>query len=222
VRESRPPIGLSFGEDFAKDMTEQGQPEDNMTDKLTEMRRAAYHEAGHAVINLIYGLPFLIVSLKTEREPSFQIEKGKKVPVLLIYTVGTVFPDERLYSLNKALISGILDIREALSLMGGPVAEIIFLGKCDDQARIGAREDLQGIAGCCRAAMSGSSKPEEWKELPDMEQSMITAISIGANHLLKENWTSVEAIAEILIQKKELDYAEASKIAEAKGLSKKG
>jgi hypothetical protein len=70
--------------------------------------------------------------------------------------------------------------------------------------------------------MSGSSRPEEWKELPDMEQSMITAISIGANRLLKDNWTSVEAIAEILIQKKELDYAKASRIAEARGLSKKG
>jgi ATP-dependent Zn protease len=193
-----------------------------MTDELTEIRRAAYHEAGHAVINLIYGLPFRIVSLKTETESSFQIEKGKKVAVLLTYTIGTVFPEERLYSINKTLMSGILDIKEALSLMGGPVAEIIFWGKYDDEARIGARQDIQAIAGCCRAAMSGSSKPEEWKELPDMEQSMITAITVGANRLLKDNWTSVEAIAEILIEKKELDYREASRIAEAKGLSKKG
>ena len=193
-----------------------------MTDKLTEMRRAAYHEAGHAVINLMYGLPFQTVSLKTKKEQVFQIEKGKKVAVILTYTIGTVFPDERLYSVNKALMSGLLDIKEAFSLMGGVVAEIIFLGKCDDEARIGAREDMQAIAGCCRAAMSGSDKPENWKELPDMEQSMITAITIGANHLLKDNWTSVEAIAEILMEKKELDYAEASRIAEAKGLSKKG
>ena len=193
-----------------------------MTDKLMEMRRAAYHEAGHAVINLMYGLPFKIVSLKTETEPSFQIEKGKRVTVLLTYTIGTVFSDERLYSLNKALMSGILDIKEALSLMGGAVAEIILLGKYDDQVRIGAREDLQGIACCCRAAMSGSGKPEDWKEFPDMEQSMITAITIGANHLLKENWTCVEAIAEILMKKKELNYAEASSIAEAKGLPQKG
>jgi ATP-dependent Zn protease len=193
-----------------------------MTDKLMEMRRAAYHEAGHAVINLMYGLPFQTVSLKTEKEKVFQIEKGKRVAVLLTYTIGTVFPDERLYSVNKTLMSGLLDIKEALSLMGGPVAEIIFLGKCDDEARIGAREDMQAITACCRAAMSGSDKPEVWKELPDMEKAMINAISIGANHLLMDNWTSVEAIAEVLIEKKELDYAEASSIAEAKGISKKG
>ena len=193
-----------------------------MSDKLTERRRVAYHEAGHAVINLIYGLPFQTISLDTEEKLAYQIENGKRVAVMLTYTKGIVFSEERLYSLNKALVSGILDIKEALSLMGGPVAEIIFLGKCDDQAKIGAREDMQAIACCCRAAMSGSDKPEDWKEFPDMEQAMVTAITNGANCLLKDNWTIVGAIAEILIKKKELGYNEASKIADANGLSKKG
>jgi ATP-dependent Zn protease len=193
-----------------------------MSDEVTEIRRAAYHEAGHAVINLLYGLPFQIISLKTEEKLAYQIENGQKVAVMLTYTKGIVFPDERLYSVNKALMSGILDIKEALSLMAGPVAEIIFLGKYDDQAKIGAREDLQAIACCCRAAMSGSNRPEDWKELPEMEKFMISAITTGANRLLKDNWTSVKAIAEILIEKKELGYTEASRIAEAEGLSKKG
>lgn len=151
-----------------------------------------------------------------------QIEKGKKVDVILTYTVGTVFSKERLYSMNKTLMSGLLDIKEALSLMGGPIAEMMLVGKFDEQVRLGAREDLQAIPCCCRVAMSASDKPEDWTEYPQMEQSMIDAITIGVNHLLKENWPLVEAFAEILLEKREIDYAEALKIAEAKGPLKRG
>lgn len=83
------------------------------------------------------------------------------------------------------------------------------------------KEHVYLIYACYRAAMSGSGRPEDWKEFPEMEQHMISAITVAANRLLKDNWTSVEAIAEILIEKKELGYTEASSIAEANGLSKK-
>jgi hypothetical protein len=192
-----------------------------MADQLTEIGRIAYHEAGHAVINLIFGLPFQSVSLNIEEKPACMIEDGKKVDVILTYVKGIVFPKERVDSVNKALLAGILNIKEALSLMAGPVAERIFVGKMDDQAQIGAREDVQAIRACCRVAMSGSGKPEEWKEIPEMENFMIAAITVGAGRLLKENWICVQAIAETLIKKKELDYTETAKIAEAKGLSKK-
>jgi hypothetical protein len=190
--------------------------------EIKKIKRAAYHEAGHAVANLIFGLPFQSISLKQEQKPGYLIEDGQKVDATFIYTIGIVFPEERNDSVNKTLMAGILDIKEALSSMAGPVAERIFVGKIDDQAQTGARNDVQVIAACCRAALSGSDNPEEWQKLPEMENLMVASIAAGADHLLRDNWISVKAIAEILIEKKELGYMEASRIAEAKGLSKKG
>jgi len=190
--------------------------------ELADIRRTAYHEAGHAVVNLIYGLPFQTISLKTEQRLAYQIEDGRKVSVMLTYSIGIVFPEARLDLVNKTLMAGILDIKEALSLLGGPVAEHMFVGKNDGQTQVGARQDVQAIACCCRAAMSASSRLEDWKEFPQMEDYMLAAIAAGAESLIKENWASVKAIAESLIEKEELDYPEISKIAEASGLLRRG
>ena len=193
-----------------------------MENKPSYKWRVAYHEAGHAVVALIYGLPFHGVSLAKKQEVAYQFEGGKKIPYLMFYTAGIDFPKERLASLNEELVAGILDIKEALALMAGPVAEHQFVGKMDEEVAIGRRSDVQGITGCCRAAVSGSGDFSKWEPLPEMEEHMVLAISLGAYVLIKENWASVKAIAERLHSKKELDYAGALKIAEANGLARKG
>ena len=193
-----------------------------MPKKTSEKWRAAYHEAGHAVLNLIYGMPFQGISLTMKEEVTYQFEGGKRIPYLMLYTVGIEFSEERLASINREVAAGILDLKEAVTLMAGPVAEHQFVGSSDEAMERGRRFDVQAITACCRAAVSGSDDPSKWAGLLEMEQHMLLAMSLGAYVLIKENWASVKAIAETLHAKKELDYAEALKIAEANGLAKKG
>lgn len=194
-----------------------------MPPKPSDKWRVAYHEAGHVVANLIYELPFQTVSMAKKTEVAYQFEGGKKVPRLMAFTVGIDFPRERLESLNNELMAGILDIKEAVTLMAGPIAEHRLMGgKVDDEWYLGRSSDVQGITACCRAAVSGSGDPGKWEPLPEMEEHMVLAISYGAYLLVKENWASVKAIAEKLHSTKELDYAGALKIAEANGLAKLG
>ena len=184
-------------------------------------RRAAYHEAGHAVMSLILGLPFQSVSIKTVQLRGEIIEGDKKTDANFTICEGLTHDEENNKAANKAVMDGILDIREALTSMAGPLAEIIFIGKIDNRAKEGASIDVQRIIDCCRAAINEDPDGEAKNTIPQMEQHLVSAIDAGAESLMREYWSIVEAVAKGLLEKKELKYEEVSKIAEAKGLFKK-
>ena len=193
-----------------------------MKEDTTEEERAAFHEAGHAVANLVYGLPFETISLSREKNVAPQFADGKKAGVLT-YTIGITIPEERFDSINKKMMAGVLDVKEAMTWLAGPFTEYGVVGEFYDQAEgeMWQREEFRAITGCCRAAMNGGSDPEKWEGFAEMERELVAAIAAGAQHLIKENWASIQAVAHRLIEKRELDYAEAAQIAEANGLTRR-
>lgn len=170
--------------------------------------------------SLVYGLPFQSISLSREKNMAPQFADGRK-PGVLTYTIGITIPEERFDSINQKMMAGVLDVKEAMTWLAGPFSEYGFVGELYDQDDMWEREEVRAIRACCRAAMSGSSDPEKWQGFAEMERELIVAIGAGAQHLLKGNWESIKAVAHRLLEKQELDYAEAAKIAEENGLVKR-
>jgi ATP-dependent Zn protease len=173
--------------------------------------RVAYHEAGHAVMNILLMLPFNMVSIRNIEKKAFQIENGQKVPVIQICTEGVTFPEKRVKSANEDIIAGKLDLREAISNMAGPEAEKIFIGGIDEAAQFGAKNDIQTICVCCRAAIS-QGKSKESLIVSTMEQSILNGVAMQTNELLKKNWTKVEAVASALNVKRRLSEEDVRQI----------
>lgn len=174
-------------------------------------KRSAYHEAGHVVADILLGLSFKAVSLRMKEQSKVEIKDGKEQPVIHVYTEGVVWSEERTESVNKDIFDGKLDLREAIADMAGPVAESMLVGKIDDMARLGARDDVQGIMGCCRAALSPGQPIENWTASA-MEDDIARAVGAQALELLNENWANVEAVANALMKYRYLTEEEARKL----------
>jgi hypothetical protein len=175
--------------------------------KKTSFERIAYHEAGHAVIDVLLLLPFNAVSLETVSKESFRIKNSKKEPVTELFTEGITWPEERKESINKDIKVGNLNLREMIAAMAGPEAEKMFIGEIDDEARLGVERDVQGILACCRAAISPGVSIENWKDSV-MEEYILRGIAMQANELLKDNWSSVQSVAGSLLKCKRLTHSE--------------
>lgn len=163
------------------------------------------------VVDILLGLSFDAVSLREKQQAAFEVKDGRKTPVVHIYTEGVVWSEERTESVNKDIFEGKLDLREAIASMAGPTAEAMLVGKIDEIARLGAQSDVQGISGCCRAAISPGQPIENWTNSA-MEHDIVGAVSVQALELLKENWTSVETVANALMKYTYLTEEEARKL----------
>lgn len=169
--------------------------------------RAAYHEAGHAVMDILLGLQFIAVSLATITQTVFLVKNGKQEPVSQVSTEGVKRSEEQTVSLNEELITGKLDLREMISYMAGSEAEEILIGERDDELRLGRQDDYQGIVACCRAAISPGVPIENWKHSV-MEAYIVNGVAMQAKRLLMDNWSSVQSVARCLLERKNLTYAE--------------
>jgi hypothetical protein len=185
--------------------------------KSSEKRkeRAAYHEAGHAVLDILMGLPFTEVSLRTMQKDMKQAINGKMEDVIHIVTTGVVWPMERTESANAGAFDGKLDLREAVCSMAGPVAEAMFVGDIDDTAKFGAQNDVNGIQAVCRAAISPGLPFEKWKESV-MEEHIVKAAHLQAFEILQEHWECIEAVAQALLKHRSLTYEQAKAIVDRK------
>jgi hypothetical protein len=171
-------------------------------------RRAAFHEAGHAVANVILGLPFEAVSIREKRDQGTMLKNGQEVSVELIYTEGLIWSPQWTDSVNKELEAGKLDLREAISAMAGPQAEAMLIGEIDEEVRKAADLDMNGIAACCRIAVS-PGVPLDRLPRSVMEDDILQALAKQAKELLREKWTAVEAVANELLKRDYLPYSEA-------------
>jgi hypothetical protein len=177
-----------------------------LSKKTEEMReRYAYHEAGHAVMDLLLMLPFNAVSVKRVERPNYLYKNGQKLPINDMVIEGVNWTKERRESINKNVFTGILDLREALNCMAGPEAEAIFIGEIDDSVRHGATIDMEKITISCRAAISRGQPPENWK-VSLMGEGIIKSIALQARDLLERNWVSVVAVADALLKYRYLSY----------------
>ena len=171
-------------------------------------KRIAFHEAGHVVMNLLLGLPFEAVSVEYSQENVYEVNNGQKTPVVQIFTKGVTWSEKRTKSVNKNILAGVLDLREALSSMAGPQAEAMIVNKIDEDTLLGAQNDIQSIAACCRAAVAPDEPIENWKSTI-MESQILQAVALQALEILNQNWASVDAVANALLERKSLTYSEA-------------
>lgn len=174
-------------------------------------KRAAYHESGHVVMNLLLGLPFEAVSIKHSQKDCYEYVNGQKKPITQIITIGVTWPDNRTESVNKNMLAGVLDLREALSSMGGLQAEAIFVSTIDEDAKMGAQNDIQSICACCRAAVSPGVPVENWKPTI-MENSILQGVALQVVDILGQNWAGLEAVASELLKRNRLSYSDAKAI----------
>ena len=160
------------------------------------------------VMNLLLGLPFEAVSIKKIQQERYKYSNGQKIPLTYLVTEGVTWPKNRTESVNKNIMTGILDLREALASMAGPQAEAISVGKIDKDAQFGAQTDIQFIAACCRAAVAPGEPIADWKPTI-MEEQILQAVALQAVDLLMQNWAGVESVANALFERKSLTYSEA-------------
>lgn len=181
----------------------------------TRRERAAYHEAGHAVMSILLMIPFKAVSLRQKEEERFEIRNGERVRCIYKYGEGVILSEELIKSINEDLYAGKLDLREGLILIAGPEAEKKLIGGIDEQANFAAKMDMQALMSCCRAAISPGLAIEGWKT-SIMEGPLINALAKQAEAMLEENWTCVEAVADALIKYRSLTYDEIERIMDKK------
>lgn len=194
----------------------------NRFEQSKNAQRAAHHEAGHAVVDILFGLPFESISMEVKQKPGVQFENGKEIDVTLIYTEGIVWPKERTDMVNKNLLAGVLDLREAIASMAGPVAEKIYVGKPDEKLQTSAEMDITPIMACCRAAISGSGDPGDWKEIRDMEVPIVNAIAAGAEQVVRMHWNVIRAVAKAIQQQQNMDYEEVLQIVKNRSINGSG
>jgi hypothetical protein len=184
------------------------------------IRRVAFHEAGHAVADLLLGLSFNAVSIMPECTMIKTSQNGREIPIEKICPVGVSLPQERKDKNTRELGAGILDLREAISTMAGPQAEAISVGEIDKETNEGAKIDMAYIMMCCRAAIFPGIP---WEQRPPcaMELDIIRILSEQAQILLRENWAAVEAVAGALLKRQCLSYSEVEALIKASASPKK-
>ena len=178
---------------------------------ITHQQRVAYHEAGHVIASILLGVEFDYVSTEVKTKKGHFFENGEKVEIEASYTEGIVWSDSRRKELNQQVMSGILDIREAIVAMAGPLAESVLVGKVDEEVKNGATDDEQLIRAACRSAYAHGKPIEEWKPTT-LEARLGEAFWQEATILVKRNWRAVEDVARALLDRERLTRQEAEVI----------
>jgi len=159
-------------------------------------RGVAYHEAGHAVVDILLGIPFKEVSLCIDQK---RVHLADGTSAIAVYFIGVV-PDEEYQRREiEKREKGILDDNSLLSTMAGPAAEMLAGGTNEDGA--GAELDLLPIAHALRVSTGD-----------DRVLDMASDAMVRVAPLLQDHWGAVEAVAAALLKKKTLTMAEAQSI----------
>lgn len=148
-------------------------------------KRITYHEAAHAVVGVLVGLPFDEVSVDTYLKPLGDGYYAKNYK-------GILYDPERKAKLNADIQRRKLPRAEAMSILAGPMAEQMVVGKIDEELEQGAYWDHFAIREGCKL-----------DNLPDL-------VAATAK-LLEENWQAIEKVGLLLNQNKTVKYAEVSK-----------
>lgn len=171
-------------------------------------KRVTYHEAGHAVANVLLGLPFKEVAVESEKKLLLMLGRIMRWD----FTVGVVFEEERKMKLRVCFEHGVLDMREGVSFVAGPKAEEMLLGKTDEEWSTGSAADFNGIREVCRVAVTADSQTGKC----EMEDGIVAALCSQAEVLLRKNWAAVEAVANELNRRRRLSFKEVVRIVEGK------
>jgi hypothetical protein len=109
---------------------------------ITYWKRISYHEAGHAVADVILGcMTFERVTLETITK---EVACSDGVHRTISYIDGVVYTDANGKEATRRCRAG--DPNEETARMAGPEAEVALVGRIDEPARYGATLDITPIA----------------------------------------------------------------------------
>ncbi len=151
----------------------------------TRQSQAAYHEAGHAVAYLHFGIQFDSISIIPT--------KGIDGSINLIDPIG----DPAKWGLEEDERNARID-KWAIIFASGGCAQRLLTGEPDDD---GAREDLL-MGFLLASARSPSASHEEI-------HAYLKWIELRSLNLMTEHWEKIFSIAEALLKSKEISYDEA-------------
>jgi ATP-dependent Zn protease len=150
-----------------------------------ERARTAYHEAGHLVIGMLFGLRCSSVSIRPDET------RG---------SLGRVVPLDPRGGLAVEISRGTVE-RWLCVLFAGFAAEVRFAPDASHAAREGARgDDEQAEAYLLRAGMAN-----------DSTRHLLRA---RAAELVEQHWGAIESVARALLKHEELGSDEAERICE--------
>lgn len=173
----------------------------------------AYHQAGHAVVSLLLGLPFKYVS--AEAKSDLVVENGCARSVG--YIEGLVIGPQRKTAIREIRgKQGLLDLREALSAVAGPKAEEMARGAGFVRSPV-PEPDYEDVACACRSALAGT----EVTTGGGLESGMVAALKAQAETLLCKHWDGVEAVAAALERDVCVSRRSVERIVRGSGISAK-
>ncbi len=172
-----------------------------MIDKI----RIAYHEAGHAVVYEIFNKRFIFVSIKPDVLDWGRVRPDKRT-MTMHKEIKLLIPNHPIYYRD---VERCFKREQRINIMtqiyfAGMIAEDIYLKR---RVFIKRREEHEDVLGLLKRALINPNEPNElkyyWKWLFERTKNIL---------LKEDNWASVKALAEALLEKETLKYKEAIKI----------
>lgn len=160
--------------------------------QVTTIEKTAYHEAGHAVAAFLYGRRFLKISIIFD-EKDFSLGR-----VIYPITYWKGFAPDGFKSNTRMRIE-----EEILKVFAGEVAEGLFSGRLNWRS---SREHLTSAKKLARYVCGSQAEAD----------AFVDWLWKREIHLMKDppRRAAVQALAEELLQKKEIGYQEARQIIE--------
>lgn len=164
--------------------------------------RAAYHEAGHAVVSIVLDLPFDYILIETALSESVQLPKEAKGAVFL--------PIKYQKRISRNTSAGLLNIRDAVVSAAGRMSEYILMGdKSDEYMVAGAEADRGRILLFCQRALGSDEQTKTAHHIN-------LAAENQAEEILRENWQCVVTVANNLLRSGNLKYSEIAEMVNVK------
>lgn len=162
------------------------------------LERAAYHEAGHAVVALEFHRPF--------RQVSIIPDEDSLSPVMKVPRLESIRPDNDNYLLMPAWIE-----HEAMFGLAGPIAEAELT---DHHHYVGASSDYRDVVDLVRDLYGYDEVLSKWLDY------MVARTRAFIRH--PRRWVKIEALAAELLIHKRLSAERAQKICHAAWYARAG
>lgn len=167
---------------------------------IDSTQRAAYHEAGHAVVNVVLGVRFERVSMQLK-----QLVMGDGTEIT--YTDGIVELQGRRKARECQRTQGLLDLAWAVSAMAGEAAEAIHVGEFDDECDRAAGSDRIHVIEVVRESIVRKCDGGE-----HLLAGLLNGCSAEAVRIVKRHWLAIAEVARQLGTLGMLGFGEVARI----------
>ena len=178
--------------------------------------RTAAHEAGHAVADVLLDRPFRDVSMRVQRTPE-KLPDGRAT--VRVFTVGVTDEDCVRNQARVERNSALLDLRLLVSSMAGMMAEAMHdetIASPYDHELLDAGETDLAYMDCVIASVPrGRRHSASDKDDQAFRGALYRWASRRALFLLMDHWAAVAAVANALLERETLTWAEVREMVSA-------